>query len=88
MKIKSGYILRSVADNNIVIPVGEESIKFKGVMTLSGSGAFLWKILCEKDVSEQELADALCEKYDVDMQTALSDVSKFVEDVRAKGLFE
>lgn len=88
MKIKSGYILRSVADNNIVIPVGEESIKFKGVMTLSGSGAYLWKILCEKDVSEQELADALCEKYDVDEKTALEDVKIFVNAVREKGLFE
>lgn len=88
MKIKSGYILRSVADNNIVIPVGEESIKFKGVMTLSGSGAYLWKILCEKDVSEQELADALCEKYDVDAETALADVKKFVKAAYEKGLFE
>ena len=88
MKIKSGYIIRSVADNNIVIPVGEESIKFKGVMTLSGSGAYLWKILCEKDVSEQELADALCEKYDVDAETALADVKKFVEAAYEKGLFE
>ncbi len=88
MKIKSGYILRSVADSNIVIPVGEESIKFKGVMTLSGSGAHLWKILCEKDVTEQELADALCEKYDVDAVTALADVKAFVKAVSEKGLFE
>ncbi|MBE7027020.1 MAG: PqqD family protein [Ruminococcaceae bacterium] len=88
MKIKSGYILRSVAGNNIVIPVGEESIKFKGVMTLSGSGAYLWNILCQKDATEQELAAALCEKYDVDEAVALADVKAFVKAICEKGLFE
>ena len=40
MKIKDGFILRTVADSCIVVPVGERSIDFSGVITLNEVGAF------------------------------------------------
>ena len=38
MKIKSGLILRSVGGENVVVPVGEMSKKFHGMITLNETG--------------------------------------------------
>ena len=44
MKIKDGYLHREVAGNIIVVPVGEASMNFNGMINLNETGAFLWKL--------------------------------------------
>lgn len=88
MKIKAGYILREVAGNNIVIPVGEERTQFNGVMTLTGSGAFLWKKIESGVSGEDELVAAILSEYEIDEATAKADVHNFVQAATDKGLLE
>jgi hypothetical protein len=45
MKIKEGFMLRSVADNYVVVPVGKASLELKGLINLNSVGAFIWKCL-------------------------------------------
>jgi hypothetical protein len=40
MKIKSGYIMREVADNYVVVPTGQATVDFNGMITLNETGAF------------------------------------------------
>ena len=87
MKIKAGFILRNVADQWVVVPIGERVVEVNGILTLSESGAFLWKIL-EVDTSEAELVKRILIEYDIDEDTAKKDVQAFVEAVRAKGLMD
>ncbi len=88
VKIKSGYILREVAENNVVIPVGEETVNFNGIMTLNDSGAFLWSILSARDVDEKELVDAMLEEYEIDEKTASEDIKDFIATISEKGFLE
>ena len=37
------FILRKVAGENILVPVGNTALTFNGLVTLNESGAFLWK---------------------------------------------
>ena len=69
MKIKEGFVLRTIAGSNIVVPVGAASIDFNGMITLNDSGAFLWKEL-EQDCDIDDLTAALLREYDVDEATA------------------
>ena len=78
MKIVSGFILRSVAGNNIVVPVGENAKKFNGVINLNESGVFMWKKL-EQGIELDDLVKALTEEYDVDEQTARKDAQAFTQ---------
>ena len=64
MKIKEGFMLRNVAGNYVVVAVGEASKNFSCVITLNGSGAFLWEQLT-KDVTEEQLLQALLNEYEV-----------------------
>ncbi len=77
MRVKSGYILREVAGNYIVVAVGEEAVDFNGLITTNETGAFLWEKL-SNNISEQELIDAMLQEYEVDEKIAAEDISLFI----------
>ena len=79
MKIKEGFVLRTVAGSNIVVPVGAAAMDFNGMITLNDSGAFLWRVL-EQDADLDAMVNALLGEYDVDAETA----RKCSEDFAAK----
>ncbi|MDD4238167.1 MAG: PqqD family protein [Desulfotomaculaceae bacterium] len=87
MRIKEGYLLREVAGNHVVVPTGKASLDFSGMITLNGTGAFLWKQLAA-DKSEQELLMALLEEYDIDEAAARADIAEFLAKLKAAELFE
>ncbi len=87
MKIKEGYLLRTVAGSNIVVPVGEGSMDFSGVITLNEVGAFLWKGL-ESDNTQDGLLTALLGEYEVDEAVAKADIADFVDKLKGAGLLE
>ncbi len=87
MKIRDGFMLREVAGQWVVVPLGERVVEFNGIMTLSESGALLWKVL-EKDVLEEELVQAVLKEYSIDAETAKKDVQEFIGTIRKKDLLE
>lgn len=88
MKVKSGYLLRSIAGGHIVLPLGARSAEFNGMITLNGTGAFLWKLLV-KGAEEKELAQALVSNYeDVELPEAREAVREFLETLQQTGCLE
>ncbi|MEN6316027.1 MAG: PqqD family protein [Clostridiaceae bacterium] len=87
MKVKNGFMLREIAKQWVVIPLGSRVVEFNGIMTLSESGAILWRLL-EKDATEDELVAAMLDEYEVDEETARNDVRLFLGMVQDKNLFE
>ena len=85
MKIKDGYILRSVAGSNIVVAVGEESRKFNKLIKLNNSAAFIFKQL-EEDVTEDEIVEKMLSEYDVAEETAREDARALIATLREAGL--
>lgn len=41
MKIRKGFILRKVGEQNVVVAVGEASRSFNGIIRLNDSGRYL-----------------------------------------------
>ncbi len=78
MKIKDGFILKSIAGTNIVVPTGNNTVSFGSVITLNESGVFLWERL-SNDITEEDLVTALLSEYSVDKTTAKRDVKEFIE---------
>jgi len=81
MKKMSGLILREVADNFIVVAVGDMVKEFNGIINLNSTGAFLWKIL-ENGAEEEDLVKALLNEYEIDEATARRDVGLFIAKVK------
>jgi hypothetical protein len=61
MKLKSGFMLREIAGQWVVVPLGSRVVEFNSIMTLSETGAFLWRLL-EKGTTEDEMVQAILEE--------------------------
>ncbi len=87
MKIKSGFVVREVAGESVVVPVGEMSKIFHGMINLNETGAFLWKFFSAEHTLEEGIA-ALLGEYDVDEAVARADVEAFVKTIQDNGFAE
>lgn len=81
MKIKKGFVLREVAGNFIVVPTGSLVKSFNGVVNLNQTGAFLWS-KCSEEIDREYLKKELMAEYQIDEETALKGVDKFIETVK------
>ena len=86
LKVKDGFILREVAGQIVVIPTADE-LNLNIMITLNGTGKFLWEHLV-KETTEEALVDALLGEYDVDRATAAQAVTSFVEKLRENDLLD
>ena len=80
MKIKEGFLLRQVAGQTVVLPTGDE-LDLNMMITLNGTGAFLWELL-QEETTEEEMVKALLAEYDVDEERAKASVAAFVNKLR------
>ena len=87
MKIKNGFVVKNVGDHNYVVATGELTQTFHSMIRLNGTGRFLWDLLAE-DVSVDDLAQAMTEKYDVSAEDARRDVEAFVSALEQNGILE
>ena len=87
MKLNENFVLRQVADIWVVLPLGDETVDFSGMLKLNDSGALLWKTLentCERDA----LAAALTSVYDVSLERARADVDSFLDKLIQAGCLD
>lgn len=87
MKIKEGFLLRNVAGNNVVVPVGQATLDFNGMMSLNDTGAFIFGKMID-GISREELINAVMEEYGIEEQLAITDVDNFIKKVEGEDLFE
>ena len=78
MKRNSNFLLREVAGTLVIVPVGEATVDFPGMITVNATGAYLWELL-ENTQTVETLTQALVERYEVDEEQAMADVKVFTE---------
>lgn len=89
MKIKKGYILRTVCGENVIVGEGLDAINFGRMLSLNETAAWLWKKAMEYgDFTADSLADALYQEYDVDQVQALNDVKETLDNWTKLGVIE
>ena len=77
MKIKSGFVVRQVGDDFVVVPVGEMCKKFHGMINVNETGAMLWEFFSTEHTLE-EAVDMLLGEFNVEREIAQADVEKFM----------
>jgi hypothetical protein len=77
MKIKNGFAKREIAGSNVVVPVGNTSRDFNGMITLNESGSFFWDCFCN-EITIDDAVKMITAEYDVDSATARKDVESFI----------
>lgn len=84
MKRNPDFILRSVADTLLLVPVGAAAAQFAGMVTVNDTSAYLWELL-ETEQTLETLTAALVARYDIDEETARRDVEKVLTSLTEVG---
>lgn len=71
-----------------MVDPGEGMVDLSKVHTLNETAAWLWENLKGKDVTVEQVADLLCERYEVTQKKATSDAIALIKEFEAAGLFE
>ena len=87
MKIKGRFVVRDIAGDTVIVPVGETALQYNGMITTNKTGAVLWQAL-ENGTNTDSLVQLLMEKFEVDLETASADVKAFLEQMEKAGLLE
>ncbi|MCQ2431963.1 MAG: PqqD family protein [Clostridia bacterium] len=78
-------ILREIAGEALLIPVGETALRIHGMISLTESGLMLWKQL-QTPCTEDDLIRCILHEYDTDSKTAAADVRTFIDKMNTLGI--
>ena len=77
--IKSGFILREIAGEYVIIPTGEECAITNAVMTPNDTAVFLWKAFQQPHTLE-DVVRKMIQEYDATEETIQNAAQRFVHD--------
>ena len=81
MIIKKELIMRKIAEDTILVPVGKTVYDANGLFVLNELGSFIWDMLPNVN-SEEEICKAVLEEYDVSEAEAVQDIAEFLGKLR------
>lgn len=87
MRISDNFVLRTIMDEYVIVPVGEAALQVNGIISTNGVGAFLWQLL-QEDVTPDFLVDRLLDEYEVSAEKARTDVNAFLDQLKANNILE
>ena len=82
MRQNPDFIMKDVAGNRILIPIGRAAVDLDGMITLNDIGVFVWQKLSE-DLTYSNLLESILHKYDVEKETADADLRAFLETLKS-----
>lgn len=88
MKIKEGFVLRSIRNDHVVVGEGLAQINFNKMLSLNETAAWLWEQVEGKEFTPETLADLLVERYEVTWEQAFIDARKLVRSWISEGVAE
>lgn len=87
MKQKNGLVMREVCGEHVLVGEGVSAVDFSSLVRFNDTAAFIWKKAEELgEFTEKQLAEALVDEYDVDIDTALKDVKELLAEWQKKAL--
>ena len=75
---KSQFVIRNVGNEKILVPIKNNIANMTEIFTLNEVGSFIWDLI-DGENSEEEIAIAITNEFDIDEATANNDLKEFVD---------
>ncbi len=85
MRINGSYVFVDMGFAKLLIPVGEEGIKRKRVITMNDESACLIQAL-QEERNVDELAEIMMQEYDIDRETVTRDIREHLKKLNKMDL--
>ena len=83
MKLNDNFLIHQSESGEILIPVGEETKRFHGVVKLNNTGSEIVHLLNEKDMSLEEILSYFVNEYlDSDPEEIKVGVNEFINKLK------
>ena len=80
MKLKDDLVLRKVADQYVIVPVGKRVQEVTSIVYISSSAAYLWDFMKDNEFEVDDLVKMIMEHYDgVSEEVARKDVESYIK---------
>ena len=81
MKTKKEFVLRNIAGDTILVPLGNTALDVNGLIILNELAAFIWENLPEA-ADEAAIVSRILEEYEVSREEAEADTADFLAKLR------
>lgn len=82
-------MLREICGEKAVVAEGHKVVDFGKIISMNDTAAWLWEKCTELgDFTAEQLAEAICEAYEVEASKALVDVTRILDEWKELGLIE
>lgn len=89
MKLKDGLILREVAGQYVIVPIGKRVREVTGVNYITKPAADLWEYMQSHDFEKEDLIELTLKRYaDATREQVSEDLDKFLKGLAEKGILE
>ena len=89
MRIKTGFVLRQVCGENVIVGEGLGAINFGKMLALNETAAWLWQqAVAMGDFTVDALAQKLCDEYEVSLDEAKTDTAAIITEWQQVGVIE
>ena len=89
MRQKEGFVLRDICGEKAIVAEGLQVVDFRKMISMNDTAVWLWKKCTELgDFTAEQLAEALCEEYEVESSKALADINHLLDQWKEMGLLE
>ena len=87
MKLRGEFVVRTVVDNAVAVPVGQTALHFNGMVMLNDVSRVIWLCL-EQETTVEDIVKAVTDAFEVEPSQAASDVLEFLQQLRDAQLLE
>ncbi len=87
MKIREGFVLRTVGEGTVVVPTGENVVDLNGMIVLNETAKFIWERL-DGSRSPEQIAEELTREFDVSQKQAFQDTLAFLLELAKLDIIE
>lgn len=87
MKIKGEFVLREIAGDFILVPVGQTALNINGMITLDPVAALIWKGL-ESEQDPPAILNEILDRFEVTEEIARKDLDDFIKQLESLNLLE
>ena len=85
MKLEKEFVLREIAGDYVIIPVGKTVIEFNGLITVNEVGVSIWNML-QNEVTFDQIVQGILNDYEVEESVAREDIREFLDQLIDGGI--
>lgn len=87
MKLAKGYITQAYQSEQLMVAMGPAARRFRGLARANATAARVIELL-KTETTLEDLVEAMTSEYDVDADTARSDIEELLAQLRSIGAIE